>query len=323
MRTVVVIGTRGSSLSLCQTQIVQVRLEERIPGRRFVIKTIKATADRQPDAPLVAMSGEGIFVKELETALLKGEIDLAVHSMKDLPLKLPKGLCLAAVTEREDARDALVLRQAQDKRHQRTQGALMSRTGSALKELPAGSRVGTSSLRRRSQLLFARRDLEMMDIRGNVDTRLRKLDEGRYDAVVLAACGLIRLGLEERITEYLSFEQMLPEPGQGALGIEAREDDDETLEILQQLNDPTARACIETERAFLGALGGGCRVPIAAYAFYQHGVLNLEGAVVAPDGRAQVREVLSAPITEPMKLGERLAKYLTTRGADRLLHQHH
>ncbi len=302
MRATLIIGTRGSSLSLCQTQIVQVRLEERVPDRRVVVKTIKASADRQPDVPLVAMSGEGIFVKELETALLKGEIDLAVHSMKDLPLQLPKGLCVAAVTEREDARDALV-----------------SRSGQSFAELPAGSRVGTSSLRRRSQLLFARRDLEMMDIRGNVDTRLRKLDEGRYDAVVLAACGLIRLGLEERITEYLSFEQMLPEPGQGALGIEAREEDDETLKILRQLDDPTTRACVETERAFLGALGGGCRVPIAAYAQVSRGTLQLDGAVLSPDGSRRLRDHADGLASSPTQLGRRLADRLRAQGAEELL----
>jgi hydroxymethylbilane synthase len=159
----------------------------------------------------------------------------------------------------------------------------------------------------------------MMDIRGNVDTRLRKLDEGRYDAVVLAACGLIRLGLEERVTEYLSFEQMLPEPGQGALGIEAREDDDEAFEILRQLDDPTARACVETERAFLNALGGGCRVPIAAYASCVEGILVLEGAVIAADGHDQIRGGLNAPMAEPLALGERLAQQLIERGARSLL----
>ncbi|MBI4323583.1 MAG: hydroxymethylbilane synthase [Candidatus Omnitrophica bacterium] len=302
MRAACIIGTRGSSLSLCQTQIIQTRLEERVPGRRFVLKTIKAAADRQPDVPLVAMSGEGIFVKELETALLKGEIDLAVHSMKDLPLELPKGLCVAAVTERQDARDALA-----------------SRSGQSFAELPAGSRVGTSSLRRRSQLLFARRDLEMMDIRGNVDTRLRKLDEGRYDAVVLAACGLIRLGLEGRITEYLPFEQMLPEPGQGALGIEARRDDDDTLKMLQSLDDPTSRACVETERAFLNALGGGCRVPIAAYAQVSGGTLQLDGAVLSPDGSRRLHDHADGSADSPVQLGEILARRLIDQGAEELL----
>ena len=159
----------------------------------------------------------------------------------------------------------------------------------------------------------------MMDIRGNVDTRLRKLDEGRYDAVVLAACGLIRLGLEERITEYLPFEQMLPEPGQGALGIEARDDDDDTLEIVQQLNDPTARVCVETERAFLGALGGGCRVPIAAYAQVSSGTLQLDGAVLSPDGSRRLRDHADGPADSPTQLGRRLADRLCAQGAEDLL----
>ena len=302
MQRAIVIGTRGSSLSLCQTQIIQVRLEERFSDRRFTVKTIKAKADQQPDVPLVAMSGEGIFVKELETALRRGEVDLAVHSMKDLPLQLPEGVRLAAVTEREDARDALV-----------------SRSGQSLEQLSAGSRVGTSSLRRKSQLLFQRRDLEIMEIRGNVDTRLRKLDEGRYDAIVLAACGLIRLGLEERLTQYLSFEQMLPEPGQGALGIEAREGDEEMRGVLQFLDDPATRACVEAERAFLGALGGGCRVPIAAYAQATDGTLTLEGAVIAPDGSRRLRDQASGPLTSLTALGESLAKRLIEQGAEALL----
>src|SRR3989338_6987747 len=242
-----VIGTRGSSLAMCQAQIVQARLEERFPGRAFRLETIKAQADKHPDLPLTAMSGEGMFVKELESALAGGRIDLAVHSMKDLPLETPAGLYLAAVLEREEPRDALV-----------------SRSGESLEQLPKGARIGTSSLRRQSQLRRLRPDLELLEIRGNVDTRLRKLDEGRYDAIVVAACGLIRLGLEERITELLDFSEMLPEPGQGALAVETRADDRETLEAAGSLEDPVSRACVEAERAFLQALGGGRRPPIAA-----------------------------------------------------------
>ena len=302
MRRAVVIGTRGSSLSVCQTEIVRVRLEERFPQRRFELKTIKAQADRRPDVPLVALSGEGIFVKELEQALLADEVDLAVHSMKDLPLAIPEGLTIAAITEREDAHDALV-----------------SRAGQSWEQLPAGSRVGTSSIRRRSQLLCSRRDVEFVEIRGNVDTRLRKLDEGRYDAIVLAACGLIRLGLEARITEYLPMTQMLPEPGQGALGIEAREDDDEILEMLRTLDDATSRACVSAERAFLRALGGGCRVPIAAYAQAKDGALTLDGAVVAPDGSKWLRDTMSGPASSPESLGEELANRLLAQGAKEIL----
>lgn len=319
MRRAVVIGTRGSSLSVCQTEIVRVRLEERFPQRRFELKTIKAQADRRPDVPLIALSGEGIFVKELEQALLAGEVDLVIHSMKDLPLAIPEGLTIAAITEREDAHDALVLRRAQDERHGEKPGALISHSKSAWEQLPAGSRVGTSSIRRRSQLLCSRRDVEFVDIRGNVDTRLRKLDEGRYDAIVLAACGLIRLGLEERITEYLPMEQMLPEPGQGALGIEAREDAGDILTMLKMLDDARARACVSAERAFLAALGGGCRVPIAAYAELRGETMTLDGAVIAPDGSRRLSERLSGSAASAEALGETLADRLLSQGAEELL----
>ena len=298
----VVIGTRGSSLAMCQAEIVEARLEERFPGRTFTLKTIKAQADRNPELPLTAMGGEGVFVKELEAALAEGRIDCAVHSMKDLPLDVPPALCIAAVLEREEPRDALV-----------------SRSGEPLDRLPAGSRIGTSSLRRQSQLLHRRRDLQIVEIRGNVDTRLRKLDEGRYDAIVVAACGLIRLGLEERITEHLDLSRMLPEPGQGALAVEARADDPEMLGLLAVLEDPVSRSCVEAERSFLRALGGGCRVPIAAYASCAGGTLTLDGAVIAPDGSEALRGTLDAPMTEPVALGQRLAQQLTAEGAQRLL----
>ena len=298
----VVIGTRGSSLAVCQAHIVQTRLEEKFSGRAFTLHTIKAQADANPELPLTAMGGEGVFVKELEAALAEGRIDCAVHSMKDLPLQLPEALRIASVLEREEPRDALV-----------------SRSGQPLERLPAASRIGTSSLRRQSQLLRWRRDLDILDIRGNVDTRLRKLDEGRYDAIVVAACGLIRLGLEERITERLDFSQMLPEPGQGALAVEARADDRDMLEMLGVLEDPLTRACVDAERSFLKALGGGCRVPIAAYASCRDGVLELEGAVVSADGRRELRGEMQGPMTEPVSLGERLAAHLVSQGAKELL----
>ncbi len=298
----IVIGSRGSSLSRRQTEIVRVRLEARHPNLRLSVKTIKAQADRRPDVPLVALSGEGIFVKELQAALLDGSIDLAVHSLKDLPLDVPSGLRIAAVLEREEARDALV-----------------SRTGQWLMQLPEDATVGTSSLRRRSQLLRCRNDLQLLDIRGNVDTRLRKLDEGQYDAVVLAACGLIRLGLEARISEYLDFEQMLPEPGQGALAVEARVDDQEILGLVSSLEDPLSRVCVEAERSFLRALGGGCRVPIAAYASCTQGTIALEGTVVSADGQQALRDHLEGPMTEPLALGQRLADRLIDQGARELL----
>lgn len=297
-----VLGTRGSSLAMCQAQIVQTRLEERFPKRRVELKPIKAHADQHPELPLVAMGGEGVFVKELEQALASGAIDGAVHSLKDLPVATPPALRIAAVLEREDARDALV-----------------SRSGQGLAALPPGARVGTSSLRRRSQLLRCREDLQLLDMRGNVDTRLRKLDEGQYDAIVVAACGLIRLGLEERITEYLDLSVMLPEPGQGALAVETRAGDRDALAFVGSLEDPVSRACVDAERAFLQALGGGCRVPIAAYAACDGVTLTLDGSVTAADGTASVRGRLQGPMTEPAALGERLAKQLSDQGAAKLL----
>jgi len=297
-----VIGTRGSSLAMCQAQLVQTRLEERFPGRPIRLAAITAQADKDPELPLTMMSGEGVFVKELETALLEARVDLAVHSMKDLPLDVPRGLRLAAVLEREEPRDALV-----------------SRSGQPFDQLPSGSRIGTSSLRRQSQLLYRRKNLQILEIRGNVDTRLRKLDEGRYDAIVVAACGLIRLGLEERVTDYLDLTTMLPEPGQGALAVEVRADDRDLQEMLGGLDDPTSRACVEAERAFLRALGGGCRVPIAAYAQCGGGSLQLEGAVTTPDGSAQVRGRLDGPMREPAVVGEQLANQLVSHGAMELL----
>lgn len=302
MRESLVIGTRGSPLARCQARIVQAALQERFPQRVLTVEPITVQADRNPELPLAALGGEGVFVKELEAALLDGRIHLAVHSMKDLPLSLPPELCIAAVLKRDEPRDAF-----------------LSRSGATFERLPIGSKVGTSSLRRRSQMLRRRRDLEMLEIRGNVDTRLRKLAEGRYDAIVLAACGLIRLGLEARITEYCDVRWMLPEPGQGALAIETREDDPRTREMAAHLEDAASRACVEAERAFLKALGGGCRVPIAAYASCLKGTLALEGAVIAEDGRAQVRGTLEGPMAEPVPLGERLATRLTTQGARQLL----
>ena len=301
MRTVI-IGTRGSSLSLCQTEQIQVRLQERFPQRRFTIKTIKAQADRNPEVPLVTLGGEGVFVKELETALLRRDIDVAVHSLKDLPLAIPDGLTMVAITEREDPSDALI-----------------SRSTQTFEELPAGSRIGTSSLRRKSQLLCRRKDLQFLDIRGNVDTRLRKLDEGQYDAIVLAACGLIRLGLEERISDYLPFEWMLPEPGQGALGIQARAKDEDVLQLVEFLNDATTRACVEAERAFLRGLGGGCHLPIAALGRIEQDQLILDGAVIAPDGSTIIREQLKGSRSSPESLGESLASQALAKGAKTLL----
>lgn len=297
----VVIGARGSALSLRQAALVVCRLAERLPEVEFRIQPVKAAADHQPELPLAALGGEGVFVKELEAKLAGGEIDLAVHSMKDLPLDIPAGLTIAAIVERDDPRDALI-----------------SRSGADFDALPAGSRIGTSSLRRRSQLSWRRRDLELLEIRGNVDTRLRKLDEGRYDAIVLAACGLARLGLQARICEHLPVERMVPEPGQGALAIETRRDGP-FAELAASLDDAPTRACVEAERACLAELGGGCRVPIAAYATREGGRLRLLGAVLSPDGSRRLAEEASGPLGEPVALGRGLGRRLLGLGARELL----
>jgi hydroxymethylbilane synthase len=302
MKRVLAIGTRGSSLARCQAEIVRAKLEERHPDRQFELVIVQAKADLNPEVPLVALGGEGIFVKELEQALISDRIDLAVHSLKDLPLEAPAGLAVAAVLERDEMRDALI-----------------ARSGRPLEELSSGSTIGTSSLRRRSQLLHRRKDLTLLEIRGNVDTRLRKLMEGQYDAIVVAACGLIRLGLEERITQLLDLSWMLPEPGQGALAIETRADDATIRTLVAPLNHAATRACVEAERSLLRALGGGCRVPIAAYGEMNGSQLHLEGAVVAPDGSRQLRDTLQGPMTDPIALGERLAAQLTAQGAKALL----
>lgn len=301
MRTYV-LGTRGSPLALCQARMVQTLLEERAPGCSIELKTLKAQADRNPELPLAAMAGEGVFVKELEAALLARRVDVAVHSLKDMPLETPAGLWIAAVLAREEPRDALI-----------------SREGQGFEALPQGTRIGTSSARRGSQLLHRRPDLSVLEIRGNVDTRLRKLQEGRYDAIVVAACGLIRLGLEKRITELFDLSVMLPEPGQGALAIEARADDREVLELVGRLEDPISRACVEAERACLKALGGGCRVPIAAFGEASQGVLRLHAAVLSPDGRQRIEAQGTGQLTKPARLGQDVAARLAKDGAAAVL----
>ena len=298
----IVLGTRGSSLAICQAKRVQAALEEQFPRESFQLQVVTAKADEHPELPLAAMGGEGVFVKALEVALTQQRIDVAVHSLKDLPLAMPEGLTIAAVLERGDPRDALI-----------------SRSGALFEALLSGVRIGTSSLRRQSQLLLRRKDIKVVELRGNVETRLRRLDEGRYDALVLAACGVIRLGLADRITEYLEIAAMVPEPGQGALALEARAGDAGTVERLSALNDAKTRACVEAERAFLRALGGGCRVPIAAYGFSRDGTLHLEGRVVAADGSRALHGSDTAPMAEAVALGERLAKRLLAQGANALL----
>ncbi|MDT5123837.1 MAG: hydroxymethylbilane synthase [Acidobacteriota bacterium] len=307
MKDHLIIGSRGSKLALWQAEWTRARLTEFHPLVQVSIEIIKTSGDVQKDAPLAVIGGQGVFTKELEEALLERRIDLAVHSLKDLPTTLPTGLLIAAITEREDTRDALVLRA----------GLTIERP--SIKSLPQGSIVGTSSLRRLSQLKHLRPDLIIKDLRGNVDTRLRKLDAGEYDAVILAAAGLRRLGLAHRISAPLAIEEMLPAVGQGALGIETRSDDEETQKLLAPLNHAQTRAACTAERSLLRALGGGCQLPIAGHAVVNDEQLRLFGLVAEPSGQTIVRDFLSGTSSSAEQLGAELAARLLKGGAELLL----
>ncbi len=309
MKRLLRIGTRGSKLALAQATEVQQALEKAHPGLICELVILKTSGDDftawkdKPGKGQVPL--KGLFVKEIEEALLENRIELAVHSVKDLQPQLPKGLLIAAVLKRQDPRDALV-----------------SRDGKNLAGLAANTRVGVSSLRRRAQLKRLRRDLEFLPVRGNVDTRLRKMDANEYGALVLAACGLIRLGLEKRISERFDPATMVPSPGQGALGVEIREDNQEVAQFLQPINDPDSHIEVTAERAFLKALGGGCSVPVGALARAQHENMTLTGVVLSPDGLKAVRKQISGSRQAAERLGIELASHLRAAGADRLLYGH-
>jgi hydroxymethylbilane synthase len=296
------IGTRGSPLALWQANHVADLLRPRAAPRPVELVLIQTTGDRIQDRPLAQIGGDGLFTKEIQRALLAGNADVAVHSLKDLPTIPVEGLVLAAVPRRGPAGDAFVSR-----RHRTFEG------------LPPGAVVGTSSLRRRAQVLHRRPDLRLVEMRGNVETRLRKLDEQGLDALVLAQAGLERLGLGSAITELLDPAWMLPAVGQGALGLECRADDRETLGLLQALNDVPSRQAVLAERALLRALGGGCLVPIGAAARVEGDTLTLRGAVLRPDGRERVTGQAEGPAAEAEALGRRLAEDLLGRGARALL----
>jgi len=291
-----VIGSRGSQLALWQARWVAARLAEL--GVETRIEIIKTTGDKITDVPLAQVGAKGLFTKEIEEALLDGRVDLAVHSMKDLPTEVPAGLTVAAIPAREDARDAMV--------------------GRALAELPKGARVGTSSLRRSAQLHALRPDLEIEPLRGNLDTRLRKLAEGRYDAILLAAAGLKRLGWGDRISELLPAGVMCPAVGQGALAIETRDDGD-AHQTVSRLDDPATRAAVTAERALLGALGGGCQVPIGCHATADQDALKLTAIVASPDGRSVVRGEKSGLMSDAALLGSTLARELLAAGGRAIL----
>jgi hydroxymethylbilane synthase len=273
MRSMVVIGSRGSALAMAQATWVKEQIRIRFPYVEAVVDIIRTSGDKDVTASLRAPSMVGVFVKELEQALLDEKIDIAVHSMKDVPTQIPAGLKIAAVPEREDTRDALIGNQA-----------------ASLSKLPQSARVGTGSIRRQAQLLSIRADLKIMNIRGNLDTRLKKLHDGDYDAIILACAGLRRLGLQSRISSILDHSQMLPAPGQGALAIETRIDDLRIEPIAAVLNHRTTALAVFAERIFLQHMGGGCNVPVAAYARLEKDVLEIDGLVASPDGQRVVRD---------------------------------
>ncbi|MGQ9753396.1 MAG: hydroxymethylbilane synthase [Thermaceae bacterium] len=295
---VIVVGSRGSTLALTQTRFVVERLKESWPETEFKIKTIKTRGDEG-----ASPKEQNIFVKELEEALLRREIDIAVHSLKDLPTELPKGLKLASVPKRVDPRDALV-----------------GRTAKRLEDLPKGAVVGTSSVRRKAQLLAYRPDLMVKDLRGNVDTRLAALGNGEFDAIILAAAGLIRLELRNRIDQLLDPEVLLPAPGQGALALEVRQGDDLAEELAYSLHDPISFARIQAERAFLRGLGAGCLAPVGALAqVLEDGTLRLEGILLSEDGKAYVRAEIEGAPEEAEELGLELAQDVLAQGGRELL----
>ena len=296
------IATRKSPLALWQANHVRDALMARNPGLDVELFTMTTQGDKILDTPLAKVGGKGLFVKELELGILEGRADLAVHSMKDVPVEFPQGLGLAAILEREDPRDAFI-----------------SNTISSIEALPQGARVGTSSLRRQCQLRARRADLEVLDLRGNVNTRLAKLDNGDYDAILLAAAGVKRMGWEDRITELLPPEQFLPAIGQGAIGIEIRVADDRVKRIVEALNDEQAATRIRAERALNARLQGGCQVPIAGYSEISHGVMVLRALVGRPDGTELVQGVISGKPEDAEELGQVLADDLLSRGAKQIL----
>ncbi len=296
----IVIGSRGSKLALWQAEHIAARLADL--GEETRIDIIKTSGDKIQDVPLAEAGGKplfnkALFTKELDEALLSGAIDLAVHSMKDVPTGLPAGLTIAAIPEREEPRDALI--------------------GRSLADLQDGTRIGTSSLRRQAQLMAYRPQLEIEMLRGNVDTRLRKLDEGKYDAIVLAAAGLRRLGWQDRITELIPVEVMCPAVGQGALAIETRDDRGAAYEMAQKLDHADTRTAVTAERAMLEKLGGGCQVPVGGYAYLEKGVIHMRAIVASPDGKRVVQAELSG--VDPARTGASIGRNLLEKGAEEIL----
>lgn len=300
----IVIGTRSSKLALWQADYVAGRLREAYPELTVTEQRMKTKGDKILDAPLAKIGGKGLFTKELEQAMLEGEIDLAVHSLKDMPTEVPEGLKLAAITQRAEPGDAFV-----------------SNKYAHFADLPQGARVGTSSLRRKAQLLHVRPDLQVESLRGNVNTRLQKLDDGLFDAAILAVAGLKRLGFGARIAEVLPQNIILPAVGQGALAIETRADDTELLERIAFLNDAATAQCAVAERAFLARVEGGCQVPVGVYATPRSGQLHVEAVIAALDGQRLYRDSLTGPQAAAQQLGTELADKLLAAGGLAILHE--
>ena len=301
MHNSLTIGTRGSQLALWQAEFVKSRLKSHFPDLEVHLKVIKTTGDTIQDRSLVGL-GKGVFTKEIENALLTGDIDLAVHSLKDLPTELPDGLCITAILEREDPRDVLI-----------------TATGFPLEDLLGGAKIGTTSPRRKAQLLYMRPNLRVVDVRGNIDTRLRKLHETDLDGIILAAAGIKRILEPEIITQYFDTERMVPAVGQGALAVETREGDDTVKPLLEPLNDPKTGAEVTAERTVLESVGGGCQVPVGAYAWHVNGELSLIAAVCHPEGIHRIVETATGTSDAAERLGKIVAEKLQNSGATELL----
>jgi len=303
-RRQVIVGSRGSRLAVLQAGLVLQKLVRVYPDIEFSLSRITTTGDHDPETPLGEIWGQGVFVKELELALLHSQIDMAVHSLKDMPTEIAPGLALAAVPQREDARDVLI-----------------TTSGLRLAELPPGSRLGTGSVRRVVELLAQRPDLDVCPLRGNVDTRLRKVMSGEMNGAIMAAAALIRLGWQERIAEYLPVEHFLPAVGQGALGIEIRARDSEMAELVSHLDHQPSRVSVLAERAFLQTLGGGCRAPIAALGMVSERHLELKGMVAGVSSLQFLRDLEKGPISSAEEIGRRLARRLLESGAAQLIEE--
>ena len=302
MKKSIVIGTRGSKLALWQAEHIAGRIRERFPAIEVTLKKIVTTGDKILDVPLAKIGGKGLFTKELENAMLSGDIDLAVHSLKDMPTELPEGLMLAAISTRADASDAFV-----------------SLCNKSLDELPQGAKVGTSSLRRRAQILKYRPDLQTVDLRGNLDTRIKKLENKEMDAIILATAGLKRLGLEQYVTQILPAAICLPAVGQRALAIETRQDDAEVLLVLEFLNDNDTIAAVTAERAYLREVQGGCQVPVGVHGEVNGDQLLLEATILKIDGTREVREQICGNCSEAEALGVKLAQQMLAAGGKEIL----